>query len=225
LLACVVFNSITFRTTLVYSDFLSMQSRHVDAKRHTSTHVTGMSDVPILLLMLQLRCVGSTLPDYMAERRNRFNWERNYIDYMGRDSFENIRRRLDEVILGEEGARCVEAAVDVLVDTGEDLVAVADVADEPALPDMSADENVMTGVDEQRSSQYFIGRRVNSVVRIVYGLPPILNLFPLCAGFATIRCCSWRASFNSNDAMMMQRNPKVKCGSCLHDDCVVWRAI
>jgi hypothetical protein len=69
------------------------------------------------------------------ERRNRFNWERNYIDYMGRDSFENIRRRLDEVILGEEGARCVGAAVDVLADTGEDLTAVGDVADEPALPE------------------------------------------------------------------------------------------
>jgi hypothetical protein len=120
------------------------------------------------------------LPEWMAERKRRFTWERNDMDYMGRDSFENIRRRLDEVILTEEGARCVERGIDVLADTGEDVVAAADVPDSPALPEsidtalvpeMYSDEvalppYILTGTEGERPSQSFIGWCIKSVVRM-----------------------------------------------------------
>jgi len=70
---------------------------------------------------VQLRCVGTKLPEWMTDRRRQFKWERNDIDYMGADSFENIRRRLDSVILGHEGAAVINAAIDALSDAARNV--------------------------------------------------------------------------------------------------------
>lgn len=44
--------------------------------------------------------VGPYSEEDIAERQRQFKWERSEIDYMGTDSFEHIKRRLDEAIYG-----------------------------------------------------------------------------------------------------------------------------
>lgn len=51
----------------------------------------------------------------MLGRQRQINWEENRIDYMGADAFDNIRKRLDEIILGDLGSVNVEEAVDALL--------------------------------------------------------------------------------------------------------------
>jgi len=43
---------------------------------------------------------GPYTEEDIAERQRQFRWERSEIDYLGEDSFEHIKRRLDEAIYG-----------------------------------------------------------------------------------------------------------------------------
>ncbi|ESO08120.1 hypothetical protein HELRODRAFT_75443, partial [Helobdella robusta] len=49
---------------------------------------------------LRVRSLASHTEFYLRERQRQYNWERNEIDYMGNDRFENIQKKLDEVLEG-----------------------------------------------------------------------------------------------------------------------------
>lgn len=79
----------------IFNQHVCYESKETESDECTSSSVTSAAESP---QKSPVKEIQSPVPESQLSEMRKNAWEQGQIDYMGLDSFENIRRKLDEVI-------------------------------------------------------------------------------------------------------------------------------